>query len=806
MNRNTRILVYTIVLVSTVVLILALNHFSVDFVNDEEIDANADQAPTDPEFVRLREERRAQDKSTWAEEVLAQEHEQTIVAYWDQMLRPSDDKFAVLASADFRSIALGSPGESKVVDWDIRRTDFEVPETVYTPKNWKALLQQMQAAGYVIEQIEFHQSSFFANPGGTAQSVFSTTLLVTNQDQSHRWIAKCNLEIDWTGKRDKAGNPRMGEIRVTDLYLLERPGEAAFSTAFEVKEMKARNFPIVYDIDRDGDDDILFPNADQVMRNEGNFIFNKELLFTAADTKAPWDVHAAVVSDFNGDGFADLLCTGYYETTEHQSAQSGQATLILFSGDEQGFFNSKGMPACESIIALEEPMCLTAGDMDNDGDLDIWLGQYKMPYMNGQMPTPFYDANDGHPSYLLVNEGKGDFVDRTEAAGIVKHRNRRSYSASFVDLDDDSDLDLLVVNDFAGIDLYYNDGASKFSEVTSDIVDEADNFGMGHTFADYNGDGILDFYIIGMSSTTMRRLNQMGLSREDFPEITTRRTTMGYGNRMYMGQGNGTYQQPEFKDAVARSGWSWGTTSLDFDSDGDMDLYVANGHSSGKTTKDYCSRYWCHDVYQGASYDNMAFFNVTRPAAMEGLSWDGYQKNHLFMNLDGKGFVNVAYLMGTASVRDSRSVVCADFNNDGRPDILVTAFGQKTSQAFTPATMTLYENNWSQPGNWITVRLQEDPGAPSPNGARICVRAGNRDYVGAIMTGDSYRSQHPPVKHFGLGKTKEVEYLEVRWPDGTTRRIENPAVNQTHLIRFGGQSTTLARHLPRGDQAFEEKH
>src|SRR5207244_10303692 len=84
---------------------------------------------------------------------------------------------------------------------------------------------------------------------------------------------------------------------------------------------------------------------------------------------------------------------------------------------------------------LKDGQVLTCGDIDGDGDLDVWLGQYKVPYDRGQMPAPFYNANDGHPAYLLLNDGQGNFSDATVAAGLGQTPLRRAYSGSLVCLD-----------------------------------------------------------------------------------------------------------------------------------------------------------------------------------------------------------------------------------------------------------------------------------------------------------------------------------------------------------------------------------
>jgi len=149
------------------------------------------------------------------------------------------------------------------------------------------------------------------------------------------------------------------------------------------------------------------------------------------------------------------------------------------------------------------------------------------------MPSPYYDANDGYPAVLLRNDGKGKFTDITDSAGLGVKSKRRSYSSSFVDFDEDQDMDLIVVSDYAGFDVYLNDGKGKFTDVTDDFGLDRHFFGMGHTFDDFDGDGKLDFYVIGMSSTTARRLAELGVGRQDLQKHTEMRDAMGYGNRMF---------------------------------------------------------------------------------------------------------------------------------------------------------------------------------------------------------------------------------------------------------------------------------
>jgi hypothetical protein len=723
------------------------------------------------------------DKDVWAKETEAQRYEDTIVKYWDQMLRPEDDKFTVLGSVPFEWISFGSPSGTDLLEWGIKRTTFDGKTSRLDQAAWKTFLEETRGKSYEIINIEFHQSRYEKDAEGTAWSTYSTQLHVANSARTHRAILKANLNIEWSEETDKAGRFLIRTIEVADLDILERDAAAdTFENVLTYEGAQPVNFPMLYDLDRDGVSEVLLPSNNVILRNVGTENYEQTPLFEAPGVTPPTDVRAAVVADFTNDGIADILCAAHYGSAEHLRGTENLLAVILFRGDSDGRFTSAGEPVHEAPLQIKDPYCVTAGDIDADGDLDAWIGQYKAPYLRGQLPTPFYDANDGNPSYLLVNEGDGRFVDTTDAAGLGAKRNRRNFSASLADLDGDNDFDLLTVNDFAGIDVYHNDGKGNFIDVTDTVVDEASNFGMGHAFADYNLDGVQDFYVNGMASTTMRRLNQMGVAREEFPEFVEMRTRMGYGNRMYTGNSGGNYKEPSFRDSVARSGWAWGVTSLDFDSDGDMDIYIANGHMSRDTTKDYCTRFWCHDLYESSSQTSVLkdlFFIDTAPSVANTLSWDGYQKNHLFMNQSGEDFINVAFLVDVAYVQDSRSVASDDFNLDGRPDLLFTNVvkGKRSRR------LHILQNNWPVANNWIGVRLQEEPGAPSPVGAKIEIEYLSGRHVAQIVTGESFRTQGAPRKHFGLGQEESVESIVVRWPDGQSRTLQTPAINTYHLLR-----------------------
>jgi hypothetical protein len=517
----------------------------------------------------------------------------------------------------------------------------------------------------------------------------------------------------------------------------------------------------------DGLSEIILGGSNELFWNRGNGRFERDTLCTHPEK----GFEVGLLADLNGDGHLDYLQPGL------------QGDLLFYKGDGSGRFPEPPLGRARGGGPLEQPQVLTAGDIDRDGDLDVWVGQYKISYVKGQMPTPYFDANDGFPAYLLINNGEGRFDPATDESGHDAKRNRRSYGGSLVDLDRDGDLDLLVVSDFAGIDVYHNDGSGYFRDVTDGLVDERHLFGMSATFGDYNLDGRLDFFVTGMASTTARRLEAMRLGRRDRADIHMMRARMGYGNRMYLAQEHG-FAQPDYRDQVARTGWTWGATTFDVDNDRYSDIFVANGHSSGNSTKDHCSHFWCHDIYDGSSEPNPALSSVFNQV-MKGYydkseSWDGYQKKALLVNLDGTGFVNLGFLMGVGHEYDGRAVVGDDLDGDGRRDLVVVEDRWREGQL-----LHVYRNQLETPHHWIGVQLVERAGQDSPLGTFVeLFQSDGTQRVACITSGDSIHAQHASVAHFGLGTDQSVERIEIRLISGRVITLDRPAIDQYHRVEI----------------------
>jgi len=734
--------------------------------------------PGAEEVTEIFKDRREKNRTAWKQELLAQEYETAFINLWDE-LRESDDALPVFEGFSFESLKLGPLGEAKRHGYGIEARKMQSHDRSISWEEWMALLKDYQKRGFRLAQSEWHHKRFVEETDGYRSKV-SMTLHVLDESSDTRYILDGMLKVDWKTERNFRGVFMPKTIAIDSLEVLKRQGPPLFAKLGTFEIGPGKRGPILqYDLNSDGGAEIVMPAAGQIAWHDAQAGYRIAPL-------GPVDVQSArsaVIGDFTGNGHPDLVFDGSI-----QGSSKGESGFFLMEGSSSGAFKRRPVRlAIEPNIRIQGDTTITAGDVDGDGNLDLFVGQYKEPYLEGSMPTPYYDSNDGYPSYLLINQGGGiRFKEETEKRGIAEKRLRRVYSTSLVDYDQDGDMDLVVVADFAGVDLYENFGGGHFKDVSNEALGKRHLFGMAHSFGDHNHDGRLDMYAIGMSSTTARRLHAMGASRQEFEELADMRMPMTYGNRLYFGQADGFFTQPPLSDQIARTGWSWGVATADFDNGLRPWVYVANGHDSKSTARDYCSAYWTDDIYRSQPQEDpvMAeYFDLKLTEKdQEGISWNGFEKNFLFMPTEDGGYCNVSFLGDVAIERDSRMVISDDVNLDGKPDLLVEYQPNNYDPKKDKTWLAVFANNVPTRHNWIGVRLKEEAEAPSPIGASVTLVSDGKKRVSSIVTGDSFESQRPAVAHFGLGDGEQVDAVQIKWLDGTTTTLENPDINQYHWV------------------------
>ncbi len=285
-------------------------------------------------------------------------------------------------------------------------------------------------------------------------------------------------------------------------------------------------------------------------------------------------VRGAYLLDYDDDGLLDALLT-----------RVGLPPLLFRNMDGRGFVD-----ASEALGDLPPGQyeSAAAADLDNDGDLDLFLVRYG-DFNTDSWAYPYYAAEDGVSDVVLRNDG-GRFV-RVEDSVLTPPG--WGLGVVIADYDGDSDSDIYIVNDFGTNHLLRNDGNWSFVDVSEEAGVLDQGHGMGATFGDYDNDGDLDLYVANMNSSSRWVFEDPdfplpwqadALGMRDF--VSGQLLTMTRGNSLYRNEGDGTFVQVANELGVERAEWAWGPGFCDYDNDGDLDIYCPNGYITGTDEAD----------------------------------------------------------------------------------------------------------------------------------------------------------------------------------------------------------------------------
>jgi hypothetical protein len=531
------------------------------------------------------------------------------------------------------------------------------------------------------------------------------------------------------------------------------------------------------DYDNDGFYDVFIPDGveSRLFRNLGDGTF--EDVTAAAGLSGLDGVSTAVFADYDNDGYKDLFVSRTYKPNQ-LFRNNGDGTFTDVTAD-----SGIGADCCTTVASW--------ADYNNDGFLDLYVGRYLDPRRT--IPTTFY-ARNGEPNQLYRNNGDGTFTNVTEEAGVGEIG--LCLGTVWGDYNDDGYPDLFVVNDFGRSTLYRNNGDGTFTDVTVRAGTLAYGAGMNASMADYDNDGRLDLYTTDIRSehawfaeapTVWRyMLNswRQGVWRTDMPlyfemfrqsglRFVSVFQAMASGNHLLRNRGDGTFESMTESARANPHGWFWGASFSDFDNDGWLDVYAANGWVYGDRGTEMELDFLNNVVSRQDEYKTGRFFD---PESFGTRSWHGWERNrHLRNNGDGT-FTEIGRGAGTDLVLNSRGVAVADFWNRGSLDIAVAASGDRHALL----------KNAAPTRAWLEVELVGTLSNRDAVGARVYARVNGQQQMREVVIGDGYASQSALRQHFGLGDATEVDELVVRWPrSGLTQIFRSVAANRIVEVTEG---------------------
>ncbi|HEX7173971.1 MAG TPA: CRTAC1 family protein [Pyrinomonadaceae bacterium] len=433
-----------------------------------------------------------------------------------------------------------------------------------------------------------------------------------------------------------------------------------------------------------------------------------------------WGMGAAV-GDYDNDGFQDIYVTCV-----------GPNHLLRNNGD--GTFADVTVKA-----GVGDPRWSAGAsfvDYDADGRLDLFVSNYvvfdfnNLPEFGKDKTCQFKGlavqcgprGMPGDGDSLYRNNGDGTFTDVTKKAGVSDPNGYYGMGVISSDFDEDGLIDIFVANDSTPNFLYKNQGDGTFKEVgflsgTALNENGAAQGCMGVTVADYDHDGRLDLFITNFD--------------DDY-------------NTLYRNDGRNSFTDASYAAKIAAVSLpyvGWGTKFFDYDNDGWVDLFVANGHV----------------------YPQIKTF---------------HQRNFVHRNNRDGTFTETAEQLGApfAEKHAARGAAFGDIDNDGDVDVVVNNLGSAPQ---------LLRNDGGNAGNSVLIKTVGVKSNRDGIGARVKVVSGDLVQKDEVRSGDSYLSQSDLRLHFGLERRTKIDLIEIRWPSGAVDKITDARPNRVLTVKEG---------------------
>ncbi len=360
-----------------------------------------------------------------------------------------------------------------------------------------------------------------------------------------------------------------------------------------------------------------------------------------------------------------------------------------------------------------------------------------------------------------------------------QNNTRYSFCCGWNDFNGDGWPDLYVVNDFGKKNLYRNNGNGKFIDVAAEAGVEDVGAGMSVCWFDYNNDGAEDLYVANMWTAAGERITrEQDFQKDASQQIRTLYQKHAMGNSLLRNGGRAQFQDVTAESRSGMGRWAWSSDAWDFDHDGFADLYIANGMISGTEREELNSFFWRQVVANSPNEAKPATeyeqgWKAVNEWIRDRYTWSGYERNVLYVNNGDGTFTDASGALGLDFLEDGRSFALADFDGDGRQEMLL-----KNRNA---PQIRLIKNTITDLPPAIAFRLRGTKSNRDAIGAEVKVHGQTK----TLQAGSGFLSQHSKEVFFGLGDARGEIEATIRWPSGLTQRLSSLQTNHRVWVTEG---------------------
>lgn len=577
---------------------------------------------------------------------------------------------------------------------------------------------------------------------------------------------------------------KLNEIILFDDWIYQEQMNKNRKTGDELKKEKVKAFDSqisVIDFDNDGFPDLVVatPNGVPMLyRNNSNNGFQN---ITPDSGLTNWNTDVGTQKnlcswiDYNNDGLPDLLLGNSF-----------------FRNDGAGKFTN--ITAKSGITIQHGCSGAVVADYDCDGFQDIYL-IYDSFDTSSIHEESWVSTNSIYKrNVLLHNERNGNFLD----VSLTSHSDggqTATRSAAWFHYNEDKFPDLVLANYLDESEILVNNGDGTFKQLSAEEGISPFGFNTGVSVGDFDNDGISEIFVNGCYSVPGIRQLEL-LSPNDYAQGTYNRLQrMVRGNFLFKKNSRkGRYSDQAKKWQVDRTGFGFGSTLIDIQNDGWLDVYATAGLKSfNRFEIDGAANWWkgilispefrYSKIYPPKSIEkkfdlDLGEFWVINPFLIPAYRKNlfSYQRNRFFLNERGKNFVDATFASHADIDSDSRSAIAADFNRDGASDLLVSSVGG--------GPLRLFLNRLPQQ-NRIRLDLTGVESNQMAVGSKLIVHCADRKIYREFFPANGFQGTGSSELLIGVGKAKKIDKLEIRWPNGKKQEFLNLPVNKIISLTEG---------------------